>query len=88
MSNYCSTIANKHGIKIGGVNKLVPNFCNKTKFVLHFKNLPLYSSLGIKLVSVHRILKFKQSDWLKTYIYSYTDNRKTAVNSFGKDFLN
>ena len=29
MSKYCSDIANKYGIKIGGVNKLVPNLRNK-----------------------------------------------------------
>ena len=26
LSKYCSDIADKYGIKIGGVNKLVPNF--------------------------------------------------------------
>ena len=31
LSKYCSDIANKYGIKIGGVNKLVPNLRNKKK---------------------------------------------------------
>ena len=35
-SNYCSSIANKYDIKIGGVNKLVPNLGNK-KLVLIIK---------------------------------------------------
>ena len=61
LSKYCSNIANKYDIKIGAVNKLVPNLGNKSKYVLHYKNLQLYLSLGTKLVSVHRILKFKQS---------------------------
>ena len=65
LSNYCSSIANKYGIKIGGVNKLVPNLGNKSKYVLHYKSLQLYLSLEMKLVKVHRILKFKQSDWQK-----------------------
>ena len=29
LSKYCSNIANKYGIKVGGVNKLVPNLRNK-----------------------------------------------------------
>ena len=29
-SKYCSNIVNKHDIKIGGVDKLVPNLCNKS----------------------------------------------------------
>ena len=39
----------------------------------------------MKLVGVHRILQFKQSDWLKKYIHSNTDKRKNAVNSFEKE---
>ena len=30
LSKYCFNIANEYGIKIGGVNKLVPNLCNKS----------------------------------------------------------
>ena len=56
-------IADEYKIKFGGVNKLVPNLGNKSKYVLHYKNLRLYLSLGMKLTKVHRILKFKQSDW-------------------------
>ena len=60
LSKYCSNIANKYDIKIGGVNKLVPNLGNRRKYVLHFKNIQQYLSLGMKLTKVHRILKFKQ----------------------------
>ena len=86
LSNYCSNIANKYDIQIGGVNKLVPNLGNKSKYVLHYRNLPLYLSLEMKLVSVHRILKFTQSDWLKKYIDFNTDKIKNAANSFEKTF--
>ena len=65
---YCSNIANKYGMKIGGVNKLVPNLGNKSKYVLHYRNLHSYLTLGMKLVSVHGIPKFKEFDWLKQYI--------------------
>ena len=40
----------------------------------------------MKLVSVHSILKFKQSDWLKKWIDFNTDKRKNVTNSFENDF--
>ena len=83
--SYCSSIAMRYGIKIGGVNKLVPNLGNKNKYVLHYRNLQLYISLGMKLTKVHRILKFKQSDSLKKYTNFNTDKRKNAANSFEKE---
>ena len=87
MSNYCFNIVNEFGIKIRGVNKLVPNLGNTSKYVAHYRNLHLYLSLGLKLTKVHRILKFKQSDWLKNNFDFNTDKRKNAGNSFEKDFF-
>ena len=41
----------------------------------------------MKLTKIHKILKFKQSDWLKKYIGFNCKERKNAVNSFGKYFF-
>ena len=76
LSKYCSDVANKYGIKIGGVNKLVPNLRDKIKYVVHYKNIQYYLSLGMKLIKVYKILKFKQSNWLKEYIEFNTEKRK------------
>ena len=85
LSKYCSNIANKYNIKIGGVNILAPNLGNKSKHVLHCRNLRLHLWLGMKLVNAHRILKFKQSDWLKNTSI-LIDKRKNTTNSFEKHF--
>ena len=78
-TNYCFNIANKYEIKIGGVNELVPNLGNKSTYVL-----PYRMKLGMKLTKIHRVLKFKQSDWLKKFIDFNTIKRKNAAHNFEK----
>ena len=41
-------------IKIGNVQKLIPNLNNKTNYVVHYENLKLYESLGLKITKIHR----------------------------------
>ena len=87
LSKYCKKIADKYEIKIGDVKKLIPNLGNKTNYVVHYRNLQLYLSLGMKLTKIHRVLKFKQSDWMKKYIDFNTEKRTNAAKSFEKDFF-
>ena len=79
LSKYCKDIADQYNIKIGGVKKLIPNLKDKVKYVVHYKNLQNYLSLGMKLVKIHRILSFKQSNWLKSYVGFNTEKRKEST---------
>ena len=79
LSEYCLNIASKYGITIGEVNKLVLDLGNKSKYVVHYRNVQFYLSLEMKLTKVHRILKFQQSDWLKKYVDFNTYKRKHAA---------
>ena len=87
LSPYCKQIQEKFGISIGQVSKLVPTLLNKTKYVLHYRNLQLYLELGLKLKKGHRVLEFNQSPWLKKYIEYNTNKRIQAKNVFEKDFF-
>ena len=87
LSKYCIEIADKYQMEIGNVEKLIPNLGSKTQYVLHYKNLKLYLSLGMKLTKIHRVLKFKQSDWMKKYFDFNIEKRKNVVNDFNKDFF-
>ena len=69
-----------------GVEKLIPNLRDKTKYVIHYKNLMQCLKLGMKLKKIHRGIKFIESAWLKPYIDKNTNLRTQAKNNFEKDF--
>ena len=73
------------GMAPAEVEKLVPNLRNKDRFVLHYRNLQLYMSLGMRLTKVHRALRFDQSPWMEPSIGMNTELRKDATSDFEKD---
>ena len=84
LSPYCESIREKFNISIGQVHKLIPTLNNKEKYVLHFRNVQLYTDLGLKVKKVHRVLEFDQSPWLRKYIDFNIQERTQAKNSFKK----
>ena len=58
---------------------------NKNNYVVHYRNLQQCLELEMKLKKMHRILKFKQKDWMKPYIDFNTQKRKEAINKADKN---
>ena len=85
LSKYCRDIADRYEIKVGGVKKLIPNLGDKVKYVVHYKNLQYYLSLGMKLIKINRIFSFKQGDWLKKYVDFNAKKRQKSSDEFNKN---
>ena len=83
LSPYCKNIQEK----FEQVAKLIPTLAEKNNYVLHYRNLQLYLSLGLKLKKVNRVLEFDQSPWLRQHIDFNTQKRAGAKNAFEKDFF-
>ena len=65
-------------VKIGNVEKLIPNLKNKTNYVVHYENWKSYQSFGLKITKIRRSIKFKESAWLKEYVNLNTKLRTKA----------
>ena len=60
---------------------------NKNNYVIHYRNLRQCLALGMKLKKIHRILKFKQIDWMRPYIDFNTQKATTSNNEADKSLF-
>ena len=54
--------------------------------MIHFRNLQQCLELRMKLKKIHRILKFKQSDWMRPYI-DFNTKKTIPNNEADKNFF-
>ena len=73
--------------KYSNVEKLISNLNNKEKYTVHYENLKLYESLGLKITRVHRGISFCESSWLKSYVDLNTTLRTEARNDFENKYF-
>src|SRR2546425_638133 len=86
ISPYSQHLLAKLGKKLPSKNrKLVPNLNDKSKYIVHYRNLKFYLKMGLKITWVHRVIQFKQSRWLKPYMDFNTDKLKEATTDFEKN---
>jgi hypothetical protein len=74
--------------KQSNIKKLCLSFHDKKNYVINYRLLKLFISLGVKITKINRVLEYTQSDFLKKYIDLNTNMRKKAgKNEFHKDFF-
>ena len=77
----------KHSLKrTTNVEKLLATFEKKEDYILHFRNLQLYVSLGLKVTKLKVGLVFRQSPVMSAYIDFNSKKRAEANNNFDVDF--
>jgi hypothetical protein len=73
-------IDNLFGKHYKSSERLVPTLHSKENYVVHYTNLQLYQTLGLEVVTIHNILEFDQSPWMKEYVDYCTKKRAEATS--------
>ena len=63
----------------------MPNLGDKTRYILHYRNLQLYLQLGMPLKKSYRVLHFDQSPWIESYIRENTEICKQEKRTFEQE---
>ena len=86
LSDYQIELKEQHNLPSSKVKKLLQTFFDKARYVVHYKLLKLYVQLGLVIRKVHRMLQFRQENWLSPYITLNSEKRQVASNKFEENF--
>jgi len=86
MSKYQKRMMDDLGLDFPKSEKRVVTLEDKSKYVVHYKNLQFYLRQGIRLKKVHRIIEFDEERWMGPYIRMNTESRKEAKSDFETNF--
>ena len=68
------------------VEKLLATVKDKDSYILHYRNLQLYVSLGLWVKKIHAGIIFQHDPIMKSYADFNSEKRVQATNKFDTDF--
>ena len=74
-------------LAVDGVKKLIPNFNDKVRYVVHYERLKLYLKHGMIFKKVHEGVLYTEKAFMKKFIDICTEVRKNAKNDFEKNIF-
>ena len=87
LSITAKQICDKHNLKKStNTEKLLATFEDRDNYILHYRNLQLYISLGMVVTRIYAGIIFDQAPVIKKYIDFNLEQRAKAVNKFDVDF--
>ena len=72
--------------KAGTPPKLLATLHDKRNYIVHYRYLQSALRNGLRLLKIHRGIRFTQMRWMQPYIELNNERRKLATNEFVKDF--
>ena len=87
LSPHAKKMCDHHRLKLMfNKEKLLTTFEMRRHYVLHYRNLKLYSSLGLVVSEVHEGLVFRQAPVMRDYVQFNLLHHSQAQNDFDVDF--
>jgi len=85
LSDYSRELKNELNMKGKSQTKLCSDLGPKKNYVVHYRNLKFYVKHGLKIDNIRRVLKFRQSPFLRDYVMHCTEMRKRATSDVLKN---
>jgi len=87
LSPYTKQMKETLNISEDTTKKLILSLEDKKNYVIHYRLLKQYISLGVEVTRVSRVISFKQEPWLKCYIDFNSTKRAQSKDNTEKDFF-
>lgn len=66
--------------------KLIADFRTRERYLVHYRNLKFYLKHGLRIKKIHKVISFKQSEWMKPYIDDAVEKRKQSSSKLLKNY--